>query len=132
MSVKKHYELGDTVWVYGISRTNTKPTKGTIVHSFILEYVGCSGDVQYVISIPNEIEPLLEIRTWHNISQDQHGPVGAFRSVVSRQNIDAVDKKLSQIGLVIDEEVANNTADVLSDVLAIKSKRRHHPRKKKL
>jgi Fe2+ transport system protein FeoA len=132
MSVKKYYEPGDAVWIYGISRANVKPTKGTIIHSFTLEHAGYNNDVQYVISVPNEIEPLLEVRTWHNISQDARGPVGAFRSVVSRQNIDAVDKKLSQIGLVLDEEITMSASEIFPDGLAIKPKRRHHPRKKKL
>jgi hypothetical protein len=125
MSAKTHYEPGEAVWIYGISRSNVKPTKGTIIHSFTLEHAGYNNDVQYVVSVPNEIEPLLEVRTWHNISQDSHGPVGAFRSVVTRQNIDAVDKKLAQIGLVLDEEI-------FSDAPAIMPKRRSRPRKKKL
>ena len=106
MTVKKSYEIGDIVWVYGISRSNNKITKGTIVHSFTLDHIkGYNSEVYYLVSIPNSIESLLEVRTWHTISQDSRGPVGSFREVISKVESDATDKKLSQIGLNLEDEM---------------------------
>jgi len=115
MKIKKSYALGDTVWVYGISRSNNKLTKGTIVHSFTLEHVGYNSEPHYVVSIPNSIEPLLEVRTWHNISQDEQGPVGCFRQEISKEEVDAVDKKLSQLGLTLEEEIVAEHDDPTPD-----------------
>ena len=104
MIVKKEYNIGDTVWLYGITRNNNKLIAGKIIHSFTLEHAGYNDEPHYIVAIPNEIEPLLEVRTWHNISQDGRGPIGAFRQEVSKNNMDAVDKKLSQLGLNLDNE----------------------------
>jgi len=104
MIVKKEYNIGDTVWLYGIARHNNKLIAGKIIHSFTLEHAGYDDEPHYVVAIPNEIEPLLEIRTWHNMSQDGRGPIGAFRQEVSKINMDAVDKKLSQLGLNLDDD----------------------------
>ena len=104
MNVKKEYNIGDIVWVYGIARDNNRLFKGKIIHTFTLEHAGYNDELQYVIAIPNEIEPLLEVRTWHNISQDHKGPVGSFRQEISKENIDSIDKKLSQLGLTIDND----------------------------
>ena len=103
MTIKTKYELGDTVWVYGISRNRNRLTKGTIIHSFSLEHAGYNDEPHYIIAIPNEIEALLEVRTWHNISQDDRGPVGTFRKEIPKEDVDSVDKKLSQLGLTIEE-----------------------------
>ena len=54
-------------------------------------------DTQYVIEIPTEIEPLLEIRSWMTISQDECGPLGCFRDI-SNNNIDLVNKFVSKVG----------------------------------
>lgn len=103
MTVKKLYDLGDTVWIYGVSRDQNKPTKGTVVRIFGLEDWGYPDEQDfYVVSIPTGIEPLLEVRTWETMSQDEKGPVGAFRQAVTESTIDAVDKQLSQIGLNVD------------------------------
>jgi hypothetical protein len=103
MTVKKSYKAGDSVWIYGITRTNNRLHKGEIIHSFTLEHAGWNNEPHYVIAINNEIEPLLEVRSWHNISQDEHGPVGCFRHEVPADEMEAVDKKLSQLGLTIEE-----------------------------
>jgi len=103
MTVKKSYKNGDSVWVYGITRTSNKLHKGEVVHSFTLEHAGWNNEPHYVIAISNEIEPLLEVRTWHNISQDGNGPIGCFRHEVPQEEMEAVDKKLSQLGLTIEE-----------------------------
>jgi hypothetical protein len=103
MIVKKKYNIGDSVWVYGISRSNNKLHQGEVIHSFNLEHAGWNNEPYYVIAIPNEIEPLLEVRSWHNISQDANGPVGCFRHEVPRDEMESVDKKLSQLGLTIEE-----------------------------
>jgi hypothetical protein len=103
MTVKKSYKNGDSVWVYGIARNNNKLHKGEVLHSFTLEHAGWNNEPHYVIAIPNEIEPLLEVRTWHNISQDSKGPVGCFRHEIPKEEMDSVDKKMSQLGLTIEE-----------------------------
>ena len=103
MTIKKLYDLDDTVWIYGISRDQNKPTKGTVVRIFQLDDRGYPEDQDfYVIAVPTEIGLLLEVRTWETISQDERGPTGAFRQAVTTENVDAVDKQLAQIGLTVD------------------------------
>ena len=76
MTVKKQYNVGDDVWVAGIGR---KLSKGKVIKIIDLGDCGYSHGLHYIISLPTEIEPLLEIRTWETISQDKDGPVGLFR-----------------------------------------------------
>lgn len=95
MTVKKEYSIGDTVWVYGITGPSNKITKGSVVHK--LEIPGYS-EIHYVIAIPTEIEDLLELRTWQNISQDSHGPIGAFRTV--REHFAATKKFINKTGFM--------------------------------
>lgn len=94
MTVKKKYNVGDAVWIYGIRRANDKSTQGTIVKSFNIEGYN---DMHYVISIPTEIEPLLEIRTWHTISQTKDGHVGSLRDAFT--NPDAAHRMLARTGV---------------------------------
>lgn len=97
MNVIKEYNINDVVWVYGISEKNNKLTKGTIIKIFNIDNAGFNEDQKfYIVAIPTEIEPLLEIRTWDTISQDEHGPVGGLRE--NFINIDANNKKISQSG----------------------------------
>jgi hypothetical protein len=102
MMIKKSYNVGDTVWIYGIDLRSNKPKKGVVVKSFTLDLDGYDDKTYYVVSIPNEIEPLLEIRTWHTISQDEKGPVGSFREL--SKDIDITQKVLSKTGMSIDRE----------------------------
>ena len=37
MTVKKKYNVGDVVWIYGVRRNNDKSTEGTVVKSFNIE-----------------------------------------------------------------------------------------------
>lgn len=105
MTIKKEYNIGDNAWIYGISRNNTKPVKGSVVFKFNLSNIGYSKDiVYYVISVPTEIEPLLEVRSWEDISQDEHGPIGMFREI---KHIDSTNRKLIKLGL----ESIDNTVD---------------------
>jgi len=100
MKVKKFYNLGESVWVHGIEFTNNHLTEGTVIKHFRIDYDGYDDEVIYfVVAIPSSIEPLLEIRTWETMSQDQTGPVGGLRS---RGTDIAVDKKvLSKAGLTL-------------------------------
>ena len=102
MSVKKKYNVGDTVWVYGISRTNEKSTQGTVIKSFVIDYKGFNDEPHYVVGIPTEIEMLLEIRTWHSISQSKDGHVGSIREAISEP--DAARKWLSTLGVKFTSE----------------------------
>jgi hypothetical protein len=101
MKIKKQYSTGDTVWIYGIGN-NSKSTQGTVVKSFKIDYAGISDEVQYVICIPTEIENLLEIRTWHTISQTEHGHVGSVREAFI--DADAARKILSRTGMSFTSE----------------------------
>ena len=97
MSVKKKYNVGDTVWVYGISRTNEKSTQGKVIKVFTIDYGNYNNEPYYLVEIPTEIEPLLEVRTWHTISQSKDGHVGSIREAISEP--DAARKFLSTIGV---------------------------------
>jgi len=98
MSVKKEYQVGDSVWVYGIAPSN-KITKGTVVYKVdIPGYVSTN----YVIAIPTHIEDLLEVRTWHNISQDEHGPIGAFREL--GEDLSSTKKLIAKTGFTASDE----------------------------
>ena len=118
MTVKKKYNVGDTVWIYGISRDNTKSTQGTILKVFTIDYDGFNKEPHYVIGIPTEIEMLLEIRTWHTISQTRDGHVGSIRDAFS--NPDAAHKMLSRTGMAVisvDEEL-NEESDRFEEHMA--------------
>lgn len=97
MNIIKEYKLNDTVWIYGISSGKNRLTKGKIIKILNLEEEGYDKNQKfYIISIPTEIEPLLELRTWETISQDEFGPVGCLRE--NFVNADANNKKISQAG----------------------------------
>ena len=99
MNIKTDYEIGDIVWIYGISRRNNKSVKGKVILKLDIPNYA---DVHYIIEIPTEIEPLLEIRTWHMISQDEHGPVGLFRKHID--NKEGTNKFISKLGYTEPEE----------------------------
>ena len=125
MTIKKVYNPGDIVWLYGISKENNKLTKGIV--SMVLTVPGYESQSHYLISVPSPIEPLLEVRTWETISQDSSGPVGGFRQMVPEVNADAVEKALLQVGLTTDPEstIASTEAD------NSKPKRKYYNRRKK-
>ena len=114
MTVKKKYNVGDTVWIYGVSRTNVKSTQGTVVKAFTIEGYN---ELHYVVEIPTEIEPLLEIRTWQTISQTKDGHVGSLRDAF--EDPDASHKMLARTGMAVvseDEESSeNNEMRLFSD-----------------
>jgi hypothetical protein len=99
MTVKKEYSVGDAVWIYGINRSNTKPTAGKVIKVVNLSDVGWTIGNHYIIEIPSHIEPLLEIRSWQNISQDARGPVGSLRGL----NIESTIKHAATLGFIIDD-----------------------------
>jgi hypothetical protein len=99
MTIKKTYTVGDTVWIYGVSRNAHRLTEGKIIYEFTPPNYT---EAQYVVSVPSSIEPLLEIRTWNTISQDSTGPVGAMREMISVQEMDAANKKMTQAGYEYD------------------------------
>ena len=96
MTVKKKYNVGDVVWIYGVRRANDNSTQGTVVKSFNIEGYD---NMHYVVSIPTEIEPLLEIRTWQTISQTKDGHVGSLREAF--ENPDAAYRMLARTGMSI-------------------------------
>lgn len=94
MTVKKDYEIGDSVWIHGVGREK-KLTQGTVVKSFKIDQQAFQSNTYYVVAIATHVEPLLEVRTWETISQDNQGPVGGFREL---QNLDPVHKLINQSG----------------------------------
>ena len=125
MTIKKIYNSGDIVWVYGISRESNKLTKGTVVQ--VLSVPGYAPQSHYLISVSSPIEPLLEVRTWETISQDSSGPVGGFRQMVPEVNADAVEKTLLQVGLATDPDSTITSAETDTP----KPKRKYYNRRKK-
>lgn len=105
MTIKKSYNIGDTGWIHGISRTN-KLTQGKVVYSFTLDGFK---ETQYVISVPTAIEPLLEVREWGTISQDSTGPVGTLREVFTEHTADAVHTKMLHAGYEYDPSSQTET-----------------------
>jgi len=99
MSIKKKYNIGDVVWIYGVSKNNIKSTEGKIVQTFIIRQEGWSQNIHYVIAIPTEIEPLLEVRTWETISQTKDGHVGSLREAFT--DPDAAHRMLARTGMAI-------------------------------
>jgi hypothetical protein len=99
MPTKKQYAIGNTVWIYGINRSNIKPTQGKVIKLIDLGDAGYT-EIHYIIEIPSHIEPLLEIRTWHNISQDATGPVGSLRDI---GNFESTIKFANTVGFAFDD-----------------------------
>ena len=97
MTVKKKFNVGDTVWIYGVTRDNVKSTQGTVIKVFTIDYANYNKEPHYLVEIPTEIEPLLEVRTWHTISQTKDGHVGSLREVF--ENPDAAHKMLARTGM---------------------------------
>lgn len=108
MTVKKSYKVGETVWIYGINRSNTKPVKGKVIKVIDLSDAGYTTGDHYVVEVPTSIEPLLEVRTWHNISQDEKGPVGSFREL---GNIESTIKFATTVGFAFDDSPELDTED---------------------
>lgn len=146
MTTKKLYNIGDDAWIFGIARSN-KLHKGTVISIVDLASAGFTME-HYVIKIPTEIEPLLELRTWQDISQDDNGPVGLFRDTFARSGQGPTTKKISQLGFEYDEhyEEGDPTPDEIHAAMEqsqrdtshgplvikdTKPKRKHFVRKKK-
>lgn len=144
MLIKKEYNLNEEVWIHGIESSN-KLTKGKIIATVDLSSVGHE-ELQYIIEIPTHIEPLLEIRTWHTISQDEKGPVGSLRNF--GDILPANNKKVKQLGYSVDypdseddptpEEIMaaleKSTSGLTHKPLHIKEtkpKRKYYPKRKK-
>jgi hypothetical protein len=118
MTVKKKYAVGDTVWIYGISKNNVKSTQGIVIKIFTIDYGNYNKEPQYLVEVPTEIEPLLEVRTWHTISQSKDGHVGSVREVFS--DPDASHKMLARTGMAFistDEEL-NEVSDRFEEHMA--------------
>jgi hypothetical protein len=107
MTVKKEYKVGDEAWIYGIGLSN-KLTKGKIIKVVDLSNEGWTVGPHYIIEIPTHIDPLLELRTWENMSQDDKGPVGAFREIGS---IVSTIKKVKSTGFTYDDEYDEDDID---------------------
>lgn len=100
MTVKKQYAVGDNAWIYGINRSNMKPVQGKVIKVVDLSSAGYSVGDHYIIEVPTHIEPILEVRTWHSISQDEKGPVGSLRNI---GNFESTIKFAGAIGFAFDD-----------------------------
>jgi len=116
MTVKKKYAVGDTVWIYGINRLDNKSVQGTVIKVFTIDYGNYNKEPNYLVEVPTEIEPLLEVRTWHTISQTKDGHVGGIRDAFS--NTDAAHKMLLRTGVAIistDDEVSDDGTETTNE-----------------
>ncbi len=111
MTTKKEYSVGDAVWIYGISRSNVKPTKGKVIKIVDLKDAGWSQGPHYIIEVPTHIDPILEIRTWENMSQDEKGPVGSLREI---GNFESTIKFAGTVGFAFDDNPELDTDDEVS------------------
>ena len=118
MTVKKKYNVGDTVWIYGISKNNIKSTQGTVIKKFTIDYESYNNEPHYLIEVPTEIEALLEVRTWHTISQTKDGHVGAVREAFNDN--DASRKMLARTGMdfISNDEELNEETDRFEEHMA--------------
>lgn len=115
MKIKKQYEMNDPAWIH---LGNGKLTKGKVVDIFDLEHAGYDKDIEfYIVEVPTEIEPLLEVRTWSNMSQDAKGPIGIYRDI--KEQSFSTTKYLGKVGIelppqrVSQETVTNDEVDPL-------------------
>jgi hypothetical protein len=79
---------------------------------FTIDYGNYNKEPYYLVEVPTEIEPLLEVRTWHTISQTKDGHVGGIRDAFS--NTDAAHKMLLRTGVAVissDDEELNEEID---------------------
>ena len=95
---KKNYKIGDRCWVYGIDSRFNVSKEGKVVHVCTIDGFA---DEHYIIAVPTEIEPLLEVRTWHNISQTKDGYVGSIREAL--EDPSAARKFLLRAGIQLSD-----------------------------
>jgi len=107
MKTKTEYNLKETVWIH---LGNGKLHKGTIVDIFDLAHAGYPADSEfYIVEVPTEIDPLLEVRSWEQISQDAKGPIGCYRSM--KEVGFAETRFLNKVGITLPETAINHTHD---------------------
>ena len=108
MKIKKQYEMNEPAWIH---LGNGKLTKGKVIDIFDLEHAGYSKEFEfYIVEIPTEIDPLLEVRTWENMSQDATGPIGMYRTL--KEHTFSTKKYLGKIGIELPYSQEVNTLGV--------------------
>lgn len=126
MKTKKEYNINDAVWIAGISKPN-KLIEGRIVKVFHITYSTYDPTVKYyVIEIPTSIDPLLEVRTWETISQDNLGPVGGIRDIMQNH---ADSKNVTRMGFIIEDDLEYEPSEdeILAAIEKSKSIAEHQP-----
>lgn len=125
MSTKKEYSIGDDAWIHGIDRRNNKLVRGKIIHQ--VEIPNFSG-IHYIVAVSTPIEPILELRTWESISQDEFGPIGLFRDI-DRDAMIAATKFVSKVGFEFsdDDEFDEPTAEQIAAAIEKSTKLAEHP-----
>jgi len=106
--IKKNYNVDDDVWIHGITKDN-KLCKGTVIKRISLDHPDYTNDIHYVISIPTHIAPLLEIRTWESMSQDENGPLGMYRDLKRHKLV--IDKFMSKTGYIANQSVEHEPTE---------------------
>ena len=51
MTVKKRYSVGDTVWIYGITKNNVKSTQGIVIKIFTIDYGNYNKEPNYLVKV---------------------------------------------------------------------------------
>lgn len=111
MKIKKQYELKENAWIH---LGDGKLHKGTVVDIFDLAHAGYDPGIEfYIVAVDTEIEPLLEVRTWEQMSQDAKGPIGSYRGI--KQDF-ATKKFLGKVGIVVPTEQAT-VKEVIKEVV---------------
>ena len=99
MEIKKRYEIKDRVWIH---IGGSKLTEGIVVEYFDLGHMGHSREVEfYVIEISTEIDPIYEVRTWQQMSQDRNGPIAFYRNLEKENFTPQNLKAMSRLGIEI-------------------------------
>jgi hypothetical protein len=106
MKIKKQYEINDKAWIH---LGGPRLSEGKVIDIFDLEHAGYSKDQEfYIIELQTGIDPILEVRSWEQMSQDAKGPIGAYRRL--RDEIET-KKALGKVGIQLPIEV--DTSDPL-------------------
>lgn len=98
--------MNDDAWIH---LGGHKLSKGKVIDIFDLEHAGYNKDTEfYIIEVPTGIDPLLEVRTWEQMSQDSKGPIGAYRLL--KDEIES-KKALGKVGISL--PITHEEADPL-------------------
>jgi hypothetical protein len=99
--MKTEYNIKDTVWIHNGERTLVQ---GRIVEIIDLEHLEEGHDPErelYVIELKTGIDDIYEVRSFEQISPDEHGPIGLFR----KEDVKETNRALKKIGMPLPQGV---------------------------